>query len=309
MLRPRTSAFVGRPAWARSWLPATGHTRRQPASGPRSRRRRPRPRARRRVSRGLFRAISRAGDAVRRARPPPRRADRQLARRPRAWEATRGRLARRGETDRSGGHRRAPLRATYAIVREALEASAAKRVCRDELWTVSQLNGWQVTLRLPRDDSAGRHRRGAQGRAGALERACRSTSTPKSPTCARAQARLHRAEAERSHRHRPDAQPGRDAAHGFAVRLAGAARQDAGVRQAFDALVREQIDPACTRYADFLETDYLPAAREAIARLGQPRTARPATTRASCYHSSLAEDGERGARDRPARDRAARRRR
>src|SRR5580765_6574209 len=39
----------------------------------------------------------------------------------------------------------APLRATYAIVREALEASMAVRVCRNELWTVSQfVNGWQV---------------------------------------------------------------------------------------------------------------------------------------------------------------------
>src|SRR5439155_16679677 len=39
----------------------------------------------------------------------------------------------------------APLRGTYAIVREALEASIAARVCRTELWTVSQfVNGWQV---------------------------------------------------------------------------------------------------------------------------------------------------------------------
>ena len=39
------------------------------------------------------------------------------------------------------------LRATYAIVREALEGSAAARVCRYELWTVSQMvNGWQAQL-------------------------------------------------------------------------------------------------------------------------------------------------------------------
>jgi uncharacterized protein (DUF885 family) len=38
-----------------------------------------------------------------------------------------------------------PLRGTYAIVREALEASIGVRVCRGELWTVSQfVNGWQV---------------------------------------------------------------------------------------------------------------------------------------------------------------------
>src|SRR5262245_7773332 len=38
----------------------------------------------------------------------------------------------------------APLRATYAIVRQTLEGSVAKRVCRDELWNVSEMTGWQV---------------------------------------------------------------------------------------------------------------------------------------------------------------------
>src|SRR5882672_9901116 len=37
------------------------------------------------------------------------------------------------------------LRATYAIVREALDGSIAARVCHYELWGVSQfVNGWQV---------------------------------------------------------------------------------------------------------------------------------------------------------------------
>src|SRR5262249_42883120 len=38
-----------------------------------------------------------------------------------------------------------PLKATYAIARQALEGSIAKRVCRDELWNVSQMTGWQVS--------------------------------------------------------------------------------------------------------------------------------------------------------------------
>src|ERR1700712_2929005 len=38
-----------------------------------------------------------------------------------------------------------PLRGPYAIVREAREASIGARVCRNELWTVSQMvNAWQV---------------------------------------------------------------------------------------------------------------------------------------------------------------------
>jgi len=38
------------------------------------------------------------------------------------------------------------LRATYAITREALESSVASRVCRFELWNVSQMNGWHTNL-------------------------------------------------------------------------------------------------------------------------------------------------------------------
>lgn len=38
----------------------------------------------------------------------------------------------------------ASLRATYAIVREALEGSTGARVCRGELWRVSQTQSWHV---------------------------------------------------------------------------------------------------------------------------------------------------------------------
>ena len=36
-------------------------------------------------------------------------------------------------------------------------------------------------------------------------------------------------------------------------------------QKAFDALVKEQINPAFKKYRDFLQREYLPAAREAIA--------------------------------------------
>jgi uncharacterized protein (DUF885 family) len=48
----------------------------------------------------------------------------------------------------------------------------------------------------------------------------------------------------------------------------------------FDLLVREQIVPAFTRYRDFLERDYLPAAREAIGVSANPDGAR-------CYTASV----------------------
>jgi len=40
----------------------------------------------------------------------------------------------------------APLKATYAITREALESSVASRVCRSELWNVSQMTGWHISF-------------------------------------------------------------------------------------------------------------------------------------------------------------------
>jgi uncharacterized protein (DUF885 family) len=38
------------------------------------------------------------------------------------------------------------LKATYAITREALESSVASRVCRSELWNVSQMTGWHISF-------------------------------------------------------------------------------------------------------------------------------------------------------------------
>ena len=39
-----------------------------------------------------------------------------------------------------------PLKATYAITREALESAVASRVCRSELWNVSQMTGWHISF-------------------------------------------------------------------------------------------------------------------------------------------------------------------
>ncbi|HEX7793777.1 MAG TPA: DUF885 domain-containing protein [Vicinamibacterales bacterium] len=39
-----------------------------------------------------------------------------------------------------------PLKATYAITREALESSVSSRVCRSELWNVSQMTGWHISF-------------------------------------------------------------------------------------------------------------------------------------------------------------------
>ena len=53
-----------------------------------------------------------------------------------------------------------------------------------------------------------------------------------------------------------------------------------GFTKQFDLLVREQIVPAFKRYRDFLEQDYLPAAREAIGVSANPNGA-------ACYDASV----------------------
>jgi uncharacterized protein (DUF885 family) len=174
-----------------------------------------------------------------------------------------------------------PLRATYAIVREALEGSIGARVCRNELWTVSQMvNAWQVQdaytvtiqpvgtdearkealarwSRLPHyiDTEIANLREGLKAGYSAPKGNVRividqmntliATPTAESPF---------------------DSPSVRDKTPAF-------------VKQ-FDLLVREQIVPAFTRYRDFLRTEYLSAAREAIAVSANPNGA-------ACYDASV----------------------
>src|SRR5438093_9646958 len=180
----------------------------------------------------------------------------------------------------------APLRGTYAIVREALEGSAGKRVCRDEVWNVSQMTGWQVNYgylvtiqpvgsdearmealarwsRLPHyiDTEIVNLREGLQAGYSAPKGNVRividqlnsliATPTAESPF---------------------DSPSLRDKTPAF-------------VKQ-FDVLLRGPIVAAFKRYRDFLEKEYLQAAREAIAVSANPNGAAcyDASVR---YHSSL----------------------
>src|SRR2546422_4496503 len=70
----------------------------------------------------------------------------------------------------------APLRATYAITREALEGSIGARVCRYELWTVNQfVNAWQVNYAASDRLHARAHCR-AERRRGVGDRSLRDLS-------------------------------------------------------------------------------------------------------------------------------------
>ena len=180
-----------------------------------------------------------------------------------------------------------PLRGTYAIVREALEASIGVRVCRQELWTVSQfVNSWQVqdgytvTIQPVGTDEARK------------EALARWSRLPKYIDTEIANLR-----------------EGLKAGYSapklnvrividqmttlIATPIAESPFDSPSVRdktpefmKQFDLLVREQIVPAFTRYRDFLAKEYLPAAREAIAVSANPNGAAcyDASVR---YHSSL----------------------
>src|SRR3954468_7821461 len=181
----------------------------------------------------------------------------------------------------------APLRGTYAIVREALEAGIGPRVCRNELWTVSQMvNAWQVqdaytvTIQPVGTDEA---RKDALARWSKLP---------------------HYVDTEIGNL-REGLKAGYSAPKGnvrivieqmdtlIATPAAESPFDSPSLRdktpefmKQFDLLLREQIVPAFTRYRDFLRAEYLPAAREAIAVSANPNGAAcyDASVR---YHSSL----------------------
>ncbi len=180
-----------------------------------------------------------------------------------------------------------PLRATYAIIREALEGPIALRACRNELWTVSQfVNAWQVeygylvTIQPVGTDEA---------RADAL---ARWRSLPKYIDTEIANLR----EGVKGGYTAPKGNV-RIVIDQMNTLLAGpisatpfdspAVRDKTpGFVKQFDALVKDQINPAFKKYRDFLVREYLPAARESIAVSANPDGAAcyDASVR---YHSSL----------------------
>jgi uncharacterized protein (DUF885 family) len=198
----------------------------------------------------------------------------------RAWEAREdGFLASLRQIDPATIHD-APLRATYAIARQTLEGDVAKRICHDELWNVSEMTGWQVTYGYlatiqPVGTDAARQEALARWRklpgvidteiANLREGITRGFTAPKQNV--RTVIEQVRTLAASSPKDSPFASPGqRDKTEGF--------------QNAFDALVADAINPAAARYADFLEREYLPAARDAI-----PITANP--DGAACYDASV----------------------
>jgi uncharacterized protein (DUF885 family) len=174
-----------------------------------------------------------------------------------------------------------PLRATYAIVLEALQASIGARACRYELWTVSQfVNGWQVqdgylvTIQPVGTDGA---RREALARWSQLP-----TYIDTEIVNLREGLRLGYSAPKGNVRIVIDQMNTL-----IETRLAespfdspSVRGKDPEFRKQFDALVRDRIVPAFRTYRDFLVKEYLPAAREAVALSANPDGA-------ACYDASV----------------------
>jgi uncharacterized protein (DUF885 family) len=172
------------------------------------------------------------------------------------------------------------LRSTYAILRETLEASKESRLCRTELWNVSQMTGWHVSLGyLVTIQPVGSEeaRQQALARWGSLpgyldtEIANLREGLKLGYTAPRHIVRIV-AEQVRTLAASPVAESP----------FTAAARTDKTpeFQKAITDQTTRDIVPAMRRYADFLEREYMPAAREAIAVAAHPNGA-------ECYRASV----------------------
>jgi uncharacterized protein (DUF885 family) len=172
------------------------------------------------------------------------------------------------------------LRATYAIVREALEGSIGMRVCRQEIWNVSQMTGWQVSLSyLVTIQPVGTD----QARQEALTRWASLPVYLDNEIAA-----LRRGIRERYLAPKGSVQivieqmdtliAGTGADQPF-LSLSTRDKTPA-FQESYDQIFKAQIVPAFKRYRDFLQTEYLPAARTEIAVAANPNGA-------ACYQAAL----------------------
>jgi uncharacterized protein (DUF885 family) len=197
-----------------------------------------------------------------------------------AWEAKEDAWLTQAKTIEPGAIQEEPLRAAYAIVREALESSIDARVCRSELWNVSQMTGWQVgygylvTIQPVGSEAA---RKEALARWSALpkyidtEIANLREGIRLKYTAPKLNVRIVLGQIEALAKSAPADSP-------F---MSPAARdKDAAFVKAYRAIYAQQILPALVKYGDFLRKEYLPAARDAIAISANPDGAR-------CYAASV----------------------
>jgi uncharacterized protein (DUF885 family) len=173
--------------------------------------------------------------------------------------------------------------AVYGILRETLGASREMRICRTELWSVSEADGWQTTLPYVADiqpvDTA-------ELRAQALARArALADYLDNEVVNLREGLRLGYSSPKGNVKLVIDEVRGLlqpNSPLSSPARRAG----DASYEAAYRGTLERKVIPALQRYIDFLQDDYLPAARDAIAISANPDGAR-CYVAAVRYHSTL----------------------
>jgi uncharacterized protein (DUF885 family) len=156
-------------------------------------------------------------------------------------------------------------RATYANLREQLESDLQMRVCKAELWNVNHFSGWQSNFA---DVADAQPVATADDRAQALKR---WSSLPRYIDVEIANLKQGLAEgysAPKSVVRRMIAQMdglAKAAPEDSPFYSPATRTQDPAFKAQFRQVVAAGIDPALIRYRDFLQTEYLPKAREGVA--------------------------------------------
>jgi uncharacterized protein (DUF885 family) len=169
----------------------------------------------------------------------------------------------------------------HAVVLSRLEDEEAARVCRYELWGVSQmLNGWQVrfsNLAQAQPVGTAAFQEQADARFSKLSGYVDAQSENlreglrQGYTAPKTVVRLVLEQLGQLAEGRPEASP-------FAS--PGLRDPDPAFRERWLALVAGEIQPALERHRAFLETTYLPAARDAVGVAANPQGA-------ACYRAAL----------------------
>jgi uncharacterized protein (DUF885 family) len=174
----------------------------------------------------------------------------------------------------------APLRATHAIVRETLEGAIASRACRFELWNVSQMTGWQVNYGyLVTIQPVGSE----EARAQALARwAALPGYLDTEIANLREGLRQGYSAPKQNVRIVIDQVDGLIKGTGEDAPFLSPAQRDKApeFRKSFERLVDAELVPAFRRYRDFLQNEYLPAARTETAIAANPNGA-------ACYDATI----------------------
>ena len=173
-----------------------------------------------------------------------------------------------------------PLRATHAILRETLESGVATRVCRNDLWNVSQMTGWHVGLGYLvtiQPTGSDRARQESMARWASLPQYIEADiANLREGMTLGYTAPKHIVRIVIAQTRQLAAMPATESPFYAPARADSTPEFQVQVRE----LVTERIAPAIRRYADFLEQEYLPAAREAIAVAANPNGS-------ACYASSV----------------------